>query len=135
MWPKKAAECEMCHVYKEICVLFMLLGATLGASPFAKEYRSAGHFKGGNRLMDMELDAATTTLDLGVEMSDSIANLQSDDMLPLKAESSVVVPGVQLNTGELKLYNNFVNYPEQNKIFLTGSYAKIIRSQNKTLLI
>lgn len=99
MWHRKAAECEMCHVYREISVLFMLLvGTTLGAaSPFAKEYRSAG---AALSLMDMELDSATTLDMAGVEMSDSIANLQSDDMLPLKAESSVVVPGVQLNTGE-----------------------------------
>lgn len=102
MWHRKAAECEMCHVYREIGVLFVLLlvGTTLGAArPFAKEYRSAGALS----LMDMELDSATTLDMAGVEMSDSIANLQSDDMLPLKAESSVVVPGVQLNTGELRV--------------------------------
>lgn len=99
MWHRKAAECEMCHVSREIGVLFVLLvGTTLGAArPFAKEYRSAGALS----LMDMELDSATTLDMAGVEMSDSIANLQSDDILPLKAESSVVVPGVQLNTGEL----------------------------------
>lgn len=103
----------MCHVYREICVLLMLLGATLGASPFSKEYRSAGHFKGANRLMDIELDAATTTLDMGVEMSDSNANQQSDEMLALKAESSVVVPGVQINTGELRLRI----FAEQTNVF------------------
>ncbi|KAH8407042.1 hypothetical protein KR222_004778, partial [Zaprionus bogoriensis] len=77
----------------------MLLGAALGASPFAKEYRSAGLFK-GNTLIDMELDGATTLdMGMGVQLSDALANSNADDMLALKAESSVVVPGVQLNTG------------------------------------
>ncbi|EDW59133.2 uncharacterized protein T48 [Drosophila virilis] len=107
MWTRKAAECEMCrHVCWQMCVLllFMLLGAALGATPFAKEYRSAGLFK-GNTLIDMELDAATT-LDMGAEKLSSssgvvaeASNSGADNILGFKAESSVVLPGVQLNAG------------------------------------
>ncbi|KAL7729874.1 hypothetical protein ACLKA6_014724 [Drosophila palustris] len=103
MWHSKAAECEMCNVYRQMCLLFMLLGAALGATPFAKEYRSAGLFK-GNTLMDMELDAATT-LDIGVDKLTGgngaalVSDSDSEDMLAFKAESSVVVPGVQQNAG------------------------------------
>ncbi|XP_062123966.1 uncharacterized protein LOC133837284 [Drosophila sulfurigaster albostrigata] len=99
MWHRKAtAECEMCHVYRQMCLLFMLLGAALGATPFAKEYRSAGLFK-GNTLMDVELDAATT-LDIGVDKLAADLNLDTDDAaLAFKVESSVVLPGAQINTG------------------------------------
>lgn len=110
MWTRKAAECEMCrYVCWQMCVLllFMLLGAALGATPFAKEYRSAGLFK-GNTLIDMELDAATT-LDMGAEKLSSssgvvgeASNSGADNILGFKAESSVVLPGVQLNAGEFR---------------------------------
>jgi len=87
----------------------MLLGAALGATPFAKEYRSAGLFK-GNTLMDMELDAATT-LDIGVDkLTDGGAKISnSEDLLAFKAESSVVVPGVQQqNAGEFNRRDSFM---------------------------
>lgn len=84
----------------------MLLGAALGATPFAKEYRSAGLFK-GNTLMDMELDAATT-LDIGVDKltdgNGAALVSDSEDMLAFKAESSVVVPGVQQSAGEISYF-------------------------------
>lgn len=111
MWHRKAAECEMCRVCRLLGLLFMLLGAALGATPFAKEYRSAGLFK-GNTLIDMELDAVTT-LDMGAEKlekasggagaigEEEAANSDNmDNMMGFKAESSVVLPGVQLNSGE-----------------------------------
>ncbi|EDW14755.2 uncharacterized protein LOC6573204 [Drosophila mojavensis] len=110
MWHRKAAECEMCRVCRLLCLLLMLLGAALGATPFAKEYRSAGLFK-GNTLIDMELDAVTT-LDMGAEKlekasgggggggEEDAANSDNvDNMMGFKAESSVILPGVQLNSG------------------------------------
>ncbi|EDV90660.1 uncharacterized protein LOC6569575 [Drosophila grimshawi] len=94
----------LCNICRQIGILSMLLGAALGATPFAKEYRSAGLFK-GNTLIDMELDAATT-LDMGAEKLSTgsigvaaAANSDADDMLGFKAESSVILPGVQLNSG------------------------------------
>jgi len=116
MWHRKAAACKMCNVYRQMCLLFMLLGAALGATPFAKEYRSAGLFK-GNTLMDMELDAATT-LDIAVDkLTDSSSSnnggamiSNSEDLLAFKAESSVVVPGVQQNAGEFNRRDSFMTF-------------------------
>ncbi|TDG48158.1 hypothetical protein AWZ03_005333 [Drosophila navojoa] len=100
----------MCRVCRLLCLLLMLLGAALGATPFAKEYRSAGLFK-GNTLIDMELDAVTT-LDMGAEKlekasggggggaeaEEAVNSDHMDNMMGFKAESSVVLPGVQLNS-------------------------------------
>ncbi|ALC46777.1 T48 [Drosophila busckii] len=93
----------MCH--KQLWLLPMLLGAAMGATLIAKEYRNAGLFK-ANTLMDMELDASTT-LDMGAEKPTSSSgrasisklNVDMDEILAFKSESSVVLPGVQLNAG------------------------------------
>ncbi|EDV43572.1 uncharacterized protein Dana_GF16462 [Drosophila ananassae] len=80
MWPGEAG------------VYWLLLAissrAAQSATPYAKEYRSAGVFK-GNTLVDLE---GSTTLDMGAEKPTSSS-------AGFKSESSVILPGMQLNTG------------------------------------
>ncbi|KAH8326111.1 hypothetical protein KR067_001947, partial [Drosophila pandora] len=79
MWPGEA-------------VYWLLLAissrAAQAATPYAKEYRSAGVFK-GNTLVDLE---GSTTLDMGAEKPTSSS-------AGFKSESSVILPGMQLNSG------------------------------------
>ncbi|XP_068156400.1 uncharacterized protein T48 [Drosophila tropicalis] len=100
MWPRKSAQSEMCNYS---LMVFMFLGAAQGATPFAKEYRSAGLFK-GNTLVDLD---ALTTLDMDAEKLTSPSTSSSsgndngfgDNSMAFKSESSVVLPGVQINAG------------------------------------
>ncbi|XP_017052605.1 uncharacterized protein LOC108095833 [Drosophila ficusphila] len=72
-------------------VLVITLGAAQAATPFAKEYRSAGLYN-GNTLVDLD---GSTTLDLGLEKPTSSSGLSGG----FKSESSVVLPGMHQNSG------------------------------------
>ncbi|KAH8294007.1 hypothetical protein KR054_007275, partial [Drosophila jambulina] len=75
-----------------VLVLFCRAIGTRAATPFAKEYRSAGLFK-GNTLVDLD---GSTTLDVGAEKPTSSSGLSGGGF---KSESSVVLPGMHLNSG------------------------------------
>lgn len=77
-----------------VLVLFWGPIGTRAATPFAKEYRSAGLFK-GNTLVDLD---GSTTLDVGAEKPTSSSGLSGG----FKSESSVVLPGMHLNSGKLE---------------------------------
>ncbi|KAH8250073.1 hypothetical protein KR026_004675, partial [Drosophila bipectinata] len=82
MWPGVAA------VYW--LILAISSRTAQAATPYAKEYRSAGVFK-GNTLVDLE---GSTTLDMGGEKPTS-----SSQNAGFKSESSVILPGMHVNTG------------------------------------
>ncbi|XP_030376187.1 uncharacterized protein LOC115625308 [Scaptodrosophila lebanonensis] len=88
----------MMDFHRQLWLLLVLSYEALGATPFAKEYRSAGLFT-GNTLMDLD---ASTTLDMSVEKPTISSNGGAADLgnsVGFKSESSVVLPGVQLNSG------------------------------------
>ncbi|KAH8295314.1 hypothetical protein KR018_009947 [Drosophila ironensis] len=90
MWPEATAGCGGgWSMYWFI--LAISSGAAQAATPFAKEYRNAGLFK-GNTLVDLD---GSTTLDMGMEKPTSSSGLNAG----FKSESSVVLPGMQLNSG------------------------------------
>lgn len=72
--------------------------AAQAATPYAKEYRSGGVFK-GNTLIDLE---GSTTLDMGAEKPTS----SSGQSAGFKSESSVILPGMQLNTGTCRIISS-----------------------------
>ncbi|XP_017131255.1 uncharacterized protein LOC108148642 [Drosophila elegans] len=71
--------------------LVLSMGAAQAATPFAKEYRSAGLFN-GNTLVDLD---GSTTLDMGLEKPTSSSDLNGG----FKSESSVILPGMLQNSG------------------------------------
>ncbi|SPP81111.1 uncharacterized protein LOC117582996 [Drosophila guanche] len=90
MWPREVAQSEiMCRI---VWLALMVSGAAQAATPFAKEYRSAGLFK-GNTLVDLD---GSTTLDMAMEKPTSSSGLQTAGF---KAESSVILPGIHLSSG------------------------------------
>uniref|UniRef100_A0A6P4FT37 Uncharacterized protein LOC108050899 n=1 Tax=Drosophila rhopaloa TaxID=1041015 RepID=A0A6P4FT37_DRORH len=89
MWSGEVAQIgglAMCWL-----VLVLFLGEAQAATPFAKEYRSAGLFN-GNTLVDLD---GSTTLDMGLEKPTSSSGLNGG----FKSESSVVLPGMLQNSG------------------------------------